>query len=191
VWKETMAHRKRRQPAFQFEALEERLTLSTMSGGTYELVSQVAAERTSGPRHQKISANFTATGQAVPSKIIDNPDGSFTVTANITGTAQAKGKKTTLSSAFGSFSGTLSGTTGSTSDSTVINFKKGSENVSLTGHGTLVTQGSDSGTFTITGGSGAFANATGGGSYTASVTGQGTPNPMLTFQFTGKVTVVR
>jgi len=183
-----MADRKRRSREYHFEALEPRLTLSSASGGAHELAPQVVAEAV---KHQKITAAFQASGQATPTNITNNSDGSLTVTASLTGVAKATGKKTTLSSAFGNFTGTITATTGSTSNSSVIQFKKGTTNINLMSHGTLQTTGSDSGTFTFAGGSGTFANATGGGTFTDSIVGAGTSNPSLSFQFTGKVTVIK
>jgi hypothetical protein len=183
-----MVDRKRRSRVYQVEALESRLTLSSVAGRAYELAPQVFTEAV---KHQKITAGFQASGQATPSNITDNPDGSLTATLSITGVAKATGKKTTLSTAFGSFTGTITATSGSTSISSMIQFKKGTATVNLMSHGTLLTQGSDNGTFSFAGGSGAFANATGGGNYSVSVVGASTPNPSVSFQFMGKITVVK
>jgi hypothetical protein len=185
-----MAQRKRRQRPCEFESLEERLALSSVvSGGVDKPLPQVVSEAIAATGHAKVSASFKATGTATPMGITTNPDGSFTVTATIMGSAMATGKKTTFSKNFGSFTGTITGTTGSMSSSTTIQFKKGTETINLSSTGTLATQGMASGTFTITNGTGVFAHSTGGGNFSAAVTGAGGPNPMLTFQFNGKVTV--
>ena len=173
-----------RTTSFRLEGLEDRGLLSTLGYHPPAEVSTLKAAKT-----KTVTATFKADGSAVPTGLISNPDGSMTITASFSGTAKPTGKSTPLSAAFGKFTGSLSGTTGTLSTTTTIQTKKGTLQVTLRGHGTLVTTGADSGTFEITGGSGAFKNATGSGSYTASVQGAGTPSPSLAFSLKGNVKV--